>query len=237
MNSISIILMIILLPAASFAAKTFTLKADLNSDKITETITVTTIDEGKDSYILRVGKLSIRGHVFEKVDEVKIVDIDKNDKFKEIQVAAYGPSDDFNSDIYYYDGYSIKKMGSTAGFTYSGDGILYDKNWMGFWLKTEKVVLVKQSHMLKWIKQPFYNVGKKTFVNSSLNIYQETDCKHVLAKLGVKSKIDIILASIPSLENGKDPYYKIVYLVKTEKGLLGWINYDSLKSLELNWAD
>jgi len=228
---------LLLIPLKSFSAYKFVKSAevDLNGDNKTEKILLTDTTELGD-FKLKIGEYSVTGKLEEgEPDGFIVVDIDKNDKSKEIAVHTPGPSDDDEYIIYGYSGHSIDTMGNLARWpTFFGNGIIHVKSWMGFWSKTEKYVLHKGTRSLKRVSQEFYSVGIEVIVKDSFPIYKTRKGKQLVAYLKPISNINILVCD-PSSED----YSSHWYLIKSSPGLIGWAKLGSFsrKVEGLMWAD
>jgi hypothetical protein len=157
-----------------------------------------------------------------------VVDIDAQDRMKEIAVETEGPSDDYAENIYWFDGKQIKSVAEIEGSTkYTGKGIVYVKGWMGFWELTSRYLLDKKAHTLKETPQEFYYVGLNLKAGKSFPIFSSRDEANkkngsVIADLRKGSFAQILLW---------DPKQK-VYLIKAESNIIGWTKEKNLYSLE-----
>lgn len=93
---------------------------DLNGDGKKDVIKYERIGDG---FILSVNDKSISSNYYNLADSFAIVDIDKKDKYKEIIISDYGPSNDDESAFYYYNGKDIIYMGTTGALFEGGLGI------------------------------------------------------------------------------------------------------------------
>jgi len=129
-------------------------RTDLNGNGRLETIEVWNIfDSG--IFILKVGHTSIKGKFDSPVDGFKIVDIEPEDKYKEIVVHTLGDSDDPQNLVYWYNGRTLKEMGRLVGSAYfSGNGIVLvnDETNSGN-QKQKKYVLNQKSRTLEFVPQ------------------------------------------------------------------------------------
>lgn len=206
-----------------FAEERFTTKkyTDLNGDGIEEKVEIFISKEEPFKFELKVNDINIKGSFGEsdfECDGFMIVDIDTSDKFKEIAVHSPGPSDDDVYIYYHYDGKNLKEIGRISRWPIiKGNGIIYVKDWMGFWEKVEKYVLDNISWTLLRVPQEFYYVGIEGKVKESFPIYQNRSYKEIVANLAKDSKI-LILACAPQ---NKD-FLERDYLLKSETNLLGW---------------
>ncbi|MCX7829847.1 MAG: hypothetical protein N2445_02130 [Acidobacteria bacterium] len=199
-------------------------QVDLNSDGKVDIVSIATFENGN-RYILSINDSKVDG-MFEdgECDGFAIYDIDASDKYKEVAVHTPGPSDDDVYAFYWYDGKTIIKMGEVSRWPeIKGNGIVLVYDWMGFWQKTEKYILEKNTRKLVNVPQEFYYVGIEATVQKTFPIYKTRDCKEVVANLKEKSKILIVLCD-PSPKN----FQKNEYLIKSESKLLGWCNEKTL---------
>ena len=77
----------------------FSAKVDLNSDNKIETIKVENTDKHAEFKLFIDDKEIIGKFDSDNTDGFKVIDINKNDKYKEIAVHTPGPSDDDEYDI------------------------------------------------------------------------------------------------------------------------------------------
>lgn len=87
---------------------------DLNGDGKNDEIVYKILNER--GYTLSINGISVEDGKFTNLaDFFAVVDIDKSDKYKEILISDYGPSNDDVSTYYYFDGNKLIKMGETGG--------------------------------------------------------------------------------------------------------------------------
>lgn len=197
-------------------------KIDLNGDGKVDTIQLLDTDEAG-NFTLIINKTSYKGLMSDSVNGFIIVDIDENDKYKEIAVHTPGPSSDDEYLILWYDGKNILEMGILARWPqFLGNGIIYCDDWMGFWKRREKYILNTQTRKLEKIPQELYYVGVEGTVGKSFTIYRTKELKEPIAKLRTGSKV-LILACYIGKEEAKN-----IYLIKSESGLLGWAAEDKI---------
>lgn len=91
--------------------------ADLNGDGVRENIVF--LYNRKDCrYTLTINGVAVNGFGDNLEDSYEIVDINKQDNFRELAVSEAGPSADYETTYYYYDGKNIVNMGEVpAGFS------------------------------------------------------------------------------------------------------------------------
>ncbi|WP_417913656.1 hypothetical protein [Candidatus Electronema sp. JM] len=207
--------------STSFAENKFvqSAKVDLDGDGKTDSIVLSGIT-ANGSFHLKINTVSADGKFdSDPVDGFLVIDIDKQDNYKEIAVHTPGPSDDDEYLIYWYDGKSIQKMEHLSRWPeFLGNGIVYVKNWMGFWSQNNKYVLDKKNRKLYEVPQEFYAVGVEATVKESFPIYKTREYKDVVAYLKPETKMTLLVCD-PS-PAGK--YSSWSYLVKSSSGLIGW---------------
>lgn len=213
----------------------FTAKEDLNSDNIIDEIKLTGDDT---DYTLTINGISIKGEFeVEGMTGFKIIDIDKNDLFREIAIHARGPSDDDVYNIYWFTGKQIIFMNSIGqNPTFNGNGIVYNNSWQGWWMKRDKYVLNKKNHKLKIVPQFAYYVGISNItVNNWFSIYSDKALTKKTAMLSKKSKIEVLVCDT----NNSDDENNYLYLIKSKSGLVGWVKSRTLQKncSGFNYAD
>ena len=103
------------------------IEIDLNGDEKTEKISIVDISKGQehtayDNFVLHVGEASVKNRLNNGMtDGFTIIDINKDDNYKEIAIHTGGPSDDHEYIIYWYDGKFIKEMGHFTVYCVSGE--------------------------------------------------------------------------------------------------------------------
>ncbi len=202
----------------------FSAKDDLNSDKIADEIQLKSVDYAT---TLFVNNKSVAVE-FEDADVIgfKIIDIDKNDSYKEILVAGEDPGGTAVSEIYWYDGKQILYMKRLNNPVINGNGFVYDDSWESFWSKRDKYKLDRKTRQLKIIPQFAYYVGvKDVVVKNWFAIYSDKKMTEKLATLSKKSKIEILLCDTQNSNDEND----FIYLIKSKTGLIGWVTSEILQ--------
>jgi hypothetical protein len=195
----------------------FKTSVDLNGDKESENIILTKIGE-TGGYYLEISGKKTEGKIGDVPDGFLIIDINTNDKYKEIAVHTPGPSDDDEYLIYWYDGKSIKEMALLARWPeFLGNGIVYVDSWEGFWTKRDKYILNNSTRKLELVPQFAYYVGVKATVKKSFFIFKDKDLKQEVALLGKYSEIELLLCDVNYREA-----YDDLFLVKSKYNLIGW---------------
>lgn len=91
------------------------LAVDLNGDGKIDNIKCVFPEEYGNSYELTINDKSVEGEGENLNGTIDVVDIDKYDGYKELAISQSGPSDDFATTYYAYDGINIINMGMLEG--------------------------------------------------------------------------------------------------------------------------
>lgn len=242
-------LLAVLLLVAALAARaniaygppTFThTSLDLNGDGTADSISLTNMKESGE-FTLQVGAASNIGKLNGKPEGFSIIDLDRADKYKELDVWQHGDSDYDDHLLYWYDGKVLRLMGHLRPWpTYPGNATVLLRTPMGFWEKTEKYRGAGATRVLQLMPQEFYYVKAFTktgqaeaTVRVSVPIFRTRTTADVVAHLRPNSMVLILLCDT-SPKGQEDDWY----LIKTESGLLGWVRHKTIeKALDgLSWA-
>jgi len=202
----------------------FSQTVDLNSDQIEEEIK---LESSYNTYEFRllVNDRAVDGKFIDgDADGFKVIDINTNDKYKEIAVHTPGSSSDDVYVIYWYDGKEIVFMDRLSRWpSFNGNGIVYVNNWEGFWSSRDKYVLDNSERKLKKVEQFAYYVGITITVKNGFEIFRERDLKDKVALLSEGSEIILILC-----DKGYENYNDHRYLIRSTSGLLGWVDFRTI---------
>jgi hypothetical protein len=198
---------------------------DLNGDGAEEKIIYR-----KSRQELIINNKTIKLNLEDLADSFAIVDLDQKDKFKEILISDYGPSDDYSTWYYYFDGTNIVKMGETeglfdSGINFDGSGRI-TASTRGHILQTwffDKNFQLSKEHKLAEVFQELYPTDYDVSLKIPLKLY--------------KNRTD----SVPSLLVSKSQVVKIIgtddkewCLIKTANGTKGWIGVDDYSTIRNN---
>ncbi len=197
--------------------------ADLDGDGRPESITLTPLERRGGAFTLTVDEASVTDRLWDHVFGFKVVDIDEADRYKEVAVCTFGPSDDPQYFYFWYNGTELHRSGKVAGSPkLLGHGIVLVHCWMGFWYRVDKYVLTSQ-HTLRPVPQEFQWVGVEGTVQESFPIYSTHALDRVQARVRTGSKVLVVLCDL-----GEARFEDDRYLLKTERGQLGWVKCDAL---------
>jgi hypothetical protein len=211
-----------------FEKEEISTEMDLNGDGILETVRIE-VNKEKNRYTLFVNDVKVSGEGEELTGGFVLVDMDKNDSFKEIAVSEYGPSDDPETSFYYYDGGQVKPIGSIyglaremefdgkGGFTAPARGQIL-QTW--FYPKTYRL---GESRLLVHVPQELYPMNTKVKVIKPVPLRRDRQKEIFNVILGVGET-----ATILSSDD------KEWCLVENSRGVKGWIriyNYNIIGGL------
>jgi hypothetical protein len=215
----------VLLSTATLHASRFvtSAEADLNGDGVTERISLETLGEHGE-FELGIDDATIEGKLDVWLDGFQIVDIDTGDQLKEVAVHTAGPSDDDAYVIYWLDGSVIKLVGGFARWpTFTGDGTVYVQDHMGFWGKTDKYVLDRESHELALVPQEFHWVGVTGTAVQEVAIYETRGLERAIEHLSPGGEVQILLW-YPGAK-----WEEHRYLVRSATNIVGWLKMSTLQ--------
>ncbi len=203
---------------------TFLTETDLNSDSISELIKVETTNNPGEFKLTIDNKMVLDKFDDGDTDGFQVIDIKKNDSYKEIAVHTTGSSDDDEYMIYWYDGKDIIFMDHLSRWpTFNGNGIVYVNGWEGFWSSRDKYLLDDTNRKLELIEQFAYYVGVTVKVKNAFEIYKEKELINKVALLKEGSEIELILC-----DKSNQEYFDYKYLIKSSSGLLGWADFTQI---------
>ncbi|WP_427339493.1 YARHG domain-containing protein [Caloranaerobacter sp. DY30410] len=207
------------------------INVDINGDGKTERILFKL--ENMNSYKLYINDLVIEGELVYSSKYFAIVDIDKNDNFKEIIISDYGPSDDYVSYFYCYDGQNIIKMGQTEGLFEYGikiDGAgKFSARTRGKILQTwffDKYYTLSKEHKLIEVPQDIYITDYDVFVKKPIKLLRSRNNSDDYFVLHEGHKATIV---------GTDD--KEWCLVETSTGERGWFAVDKFSIIRSEGLD
>ncbi len=207
------------------------LKEDLDGDGVKDTVRLQLAGQYKDAYVLKVNGHEVKNYG-ESIDEnIYIVDIDGSDKFKEVAVQQYGPSDDYKTDFYYYDGNGLVFMGTLQGLcaekgNIKGNGIVTASEraiMLQTWFYAKEYKLA-EGHLLQGVRIELYPALydiQTLKLKKDLSLFESPVSSKVVAKL--KAGDSITLLGCDSVEWCK---------AQTASGIKGWFAVDLMKVRE-----
>ncbi len=161
--------------------------ADLNSDGTEETILWFREEMHA---VLKVNNLSVEAEGDYFSETFGIADIDPSDGMKEILISDLGPSDDYTSTFYCFNGEAIQRMGQTGGL--ADYGIVLDGK--GGFLALARGSLLQtwffnrsydldSSHQIREVKKDTYPTHASVFVKQPVQIFSERNLSKPSFKL------------------------------------------------------
>lgn len=209
---------------------------DLNGDGVVDTIRFTCREEAGD-FTLYVNDAFVIGEGENLDGYCRVVDIDAEDNVKEISVGEAGPSDDYATAFYYYDGKRVIPMGKIQGSEFGnvlkidGSGELATKTrgkTLHTWFYPDFYRL-SEEHLLERIPQELYDMNCKVRVKKEFKLQKSRTSTETAVVLQPGEEV-VILASDD----------KEWCLVQNSKGARGWFafeKYDNIKGTEMSVRD
>jgi len=227
--------------------------AEINGDDSKETIKLSIIRQHDKSgswisgYKLTIDESKIQKTLDNAVEAVSLmlVDIDKNDKFREIVVAVNADPDGMEYYIHKFDKGNIYEIGSILNFFFDdpepfpGNGKIYANNWMGFWTIYDTFTYSSAKNTLtKDNTTGIYDVSFPKDYKADITVTKpfklhkdRDDNAEITANLIKGMKINILKADITAkckeaIDNDYSPCHW--YYIESESGN-GWIRIKDFK--------
>ncbi len=210
--------------------KDTTVTVDLNFDSNTETVKFR-FEPNNMSFKLSVNNNDITGTFFDSYDaDVKIIDLNRNDGLREIQITGYGNSDQSDMHFYQFVNGKIVEVGhlpSNFGIEVKGNSEITEYAWMGFWTAKLKYEFDYKKKSITKIDEEFYDVGQVCEVKNSFTLLKSNkDNMDISAVLKPGTKLYIIKADLTpkcNYDNGDpDDFTCDWYYFETDTGEKGW---------------
>lgn len=205
---------------------------DLDGNGHKEKVWIAAVNDTKDHVdhcILHVDKAEVP--VYGELGGLAIIDVDRSDAYKEIDVWTYSGSDMADHSIYWYDGAKIHKMADLSwSVDYRGNGIVLNSSWTGYVAITNKYILNKKARTLELVPQEMYYIGAAHKTAERFPIYYSRQSKSVVATVERNSTITILVyvPAPPGTDLDKHDMMQDWFLIKTQSGLLGWVRLQTL---------
>ena len=217
-----------------------TFKATLIKSKISNVKLTGDYDNKKKyltgKFILNVDGVSLSDSFDGPIEdiEIKIIDINISDSFKEILISST-VAVDWHSKIYRFTGDKLIDMGnlwSVNDLIINGDETISGDGWMGFWKCDIEFKLNKEKLKFEIVEKFDYDVifyegyDGEIIVNEGFNTYKEKDLNSpVITTFKKGDKLKILKAYTKIIpcndEYGKD--FCFWYLIEDKDGKKGWL--------------
>jgi len=212
-------------------------RTDLNGDGVKDEVRFeyTTYDQGENygGYTLCVNDTSIDGYGENLYGFYKVVDIDVNDGIKEIAISEAGPSDDYATTFYCYDGRRIMHMGKISGayevddrhVKIDGSGIIQTISRgrvLHTWFYPDAYRL-SDEHKLEHIDHELYWMNYSVGVKMALPLQKTRASDESTITLQPGDQIKILMSD-----------NREWFLVEDSRGIKGWFavdGYDEIRGL------
>jgi hypothetical protein len=234
--------------------KDTTVSGNLNNDNILDEVKVSfTTNDGMYSYLEGDFSVDINGIIYKdkceeaEVFEVKIVDIDPTDMYREVMISCFGYGEVGEYFFYRFKGANeivklgnIKLWGSAEA---PGNGVVSVHDFMGFWTLNGDYAINPETEKLEMIKKDSYDVNVEGTVKGTFKILKARDDKSdVVETLKSGMKVDLLKCDITPVckgESGYDDEYECDwYLIRTPNGREGWARLKDFREQisDLPWA-
>jgi hypothetical protein len=236
--TLSVVLVLFLLRNFSFASSyDTTFKANLFESKKNSVKVSFMYDEGKymnGVFIISVDGINLMDSTQSALDyfEIKVVDLDKDDDFKEIAICTFF-NDNSEYLLYRFTGKKIISLGwitSMGEPIFTGDGTVKASGWMGFWSYEYEFILNKSKMKYEPVYKDEYPVkfyegyDGEIVVKESFNTYKERDKKsEIVTKFKPGDKIKILKAYTKVKCEDEYNEHCFWYLIKDKNGNKGWL--------------
>lgn len=164
--------------------------------------------------------------------QLKIVDMDESDDYKELAIVAYY-SEFSEYNLYRFDGKKITGLGTITSLdepVFNGDGTAKSREWMGFWSCNYEYVLNEKKMKYEPVYEDEYPVkfyegfSYDIIVKESFSTYEKRNKKSdVVTKFKPGDKIWILSAYIKVKCEGDNREACFWYLIKDKDGNEGWL--------------
>ncbi|ADQ41205.1 hypothetical protein Calkr_1715 [Caldicellulosiruptor acetigenus I77R1B] len=201
---------------------------DLNSDAQIDTVSIW-LDKNQKKYVL-----SVNSSLYQPKENIlqiigtEIVDIDSSDGYKEV-LFHYKSNKVEKYVILEYNGKTLKELLNTDSkpIIDGNKEVIVERN-MDFWVKKERYVLEQTASGVRTLKlspQELYYVGVFAYVKKPFVLYSYREQKTKLTTTKKGEKIEIVQCDPSNWfkdQSKKNNKMYDWYMIKTEKGLLGW---------------
>jgi len=167
-------------PLVLLESRDFDLDGDGKKDRMLLCFYSNTVySDAYNRFTIEIGRSIIAGRGDNLDCKFKVLDIDSNDRFREIVVPESGPSDDYGIHVFRFDGSDILYLGYVPGSLYWGDGVIFDGSGIikgkcranilqTWWYRCE--FKVDKSQKLECIEKDFYEMKPKVNVTLKLDL-------------------------------------------------------------------
>ncbi len=176
-------------------------------------------------FILTVNGVSIKGSGDNLDGHFNVVDIDTKDNIKEIAVPESGPSGDYKTAFYYYDGKHIVEMGKVQGsdaVKIDGSGTIVARTRglvLHTWFYDDPYKLTKL-HLLKRVPKDLYEMNCKVKVKRPLALKKSRSSSKIAITLQLGEEVTIFSSDD-----------KEWCLVENKEGVQGWFAIDGFDQI------
>jgi hypothetical protein len=188
---------------------------DINNDNKKDKISISFIESNHCIININNALLELYGNSL--LNQFSVVDINKNDNYKEILIFENGASMDPSTTFLCYDGKDIYNMGNISGFfntyDFNGNGVFYAPIIGKLFYMNLYCEHYVSNKRIKIKPKEFYEVEKKVIIKYPLTLVQSKNSDETVCKLDIGEEATII--GTDNINWG---------LFKTEDGKEGWLH-------------
>ncbi len=177
-----------------------TMNVDISGDfkKDQLSMTIERNENGGQIYTLKANDATVTAHGDNMTGYFSLVDLDETDDIKEIAVGNYGPSSDYSTDFYYYDGKTILPMGTIFGLpeemTFDHQGALVTEmrgTILHTWFYAD-VYKLNEQHQLVHEEQDLYEMNTAVTLKVPLTLQKSSTDSSTVFTLEVGDSATIV---------------------------------------------
>ena len=212
-------------------------EVDLNGDGIKDKIKFEPLGDKEElnGFRLEVNNLIIERSAEYLDGSYSVVDIDTRDKYKEIVISEFGPSDDELTYFYYYNGIELIFMGELKGLhkhiKMNGKGILetFDRNDFFGTLFYQQEYRLTNQHKFTPIPKDMYDIKITVTIKQLVPMRDFKNRNIIIRDLEIGEKIEVISTD-----------FKEWFFIRDSANKEGWFCVEDIKRLygeELYYPD
>jgi len=175
-------------------------RIDLDGDNKPDVIDFKIFGKERELFELRVNNTSLKKFIDSKDITLRIIDLNPDDKIKEIMIQTNSPLDHRNSYKFYFIKYLNHKL-SYIGLYRECDGANFTENHlqivtdMGWWVKKERYFL-NQSHILNKVKDEYLSVDVNLRLVKQLPVLKKRKMHAPIFYIPAGNKISVLFYTI-----------------------------------------
>jgi hypothetical protein len=190
------------------------------------------------AYILHINDLKVEDHVNDNCYGFKILDIDPDDKYRDILVFSQGPCADSDYVIYRFDGNNIIRTGLLYDRFEIHNKYIQSRQRGDVGDTVYKYIIDPKTEMLSQVKQDLYYKGLHAMVGGEIKIYDDREMKQVNAVLDRDDIAEIVAVDrdesaedyqLHGWEGESNTEKNYWYLIRTQDDVHGWARISEIE--------